>query len=336
MKKLFLILIAFCLIIGCSKNKDNCKIKLDFTAYAHNYIASSYCMTFIEGHLPYKTYLGFIDLSTNKIKKLNFENHGLYAPHELIPFLNQAICSSENVHSDTMKPKILIIDPLKNNTILKEFLLPPNNLVTFIKNPSWSQEAFVLLKVIDDYGEDQNKVILKKINLSEQSISKTIFDYNLKLNNALFLENSPILLLDTISPSGEFSLIIYDLKNNSQIKQIITEAPCIEIKQDLNSNKVYALMQSLSENNGKIYEISTDNIDIKPVAEIPGEVETMQLIENNLLVISKDLTRTQEQKKRWLHARNLFFIDLNNGTVKDKTNWTQRCGKFKNIQNLIK
>jgi hypothetical protein len=328
MKTLILIILLCSLIPGCSGNKENNKIKMDYEAYSHVYQDGLHAISFIQGNLPCKTYLEILDPSTKKRNKLNFTNQGLYGPHELIPSSNQAICSSKHVHNNTLKPKILIVDISKNNTILKEFLLPENNRTTFIKKPAWTHDVFVLLKTINDYNEDQYKIIFKKIDLEKQLLSNTIYEFNLKLNNALFINDYPILILDAVSSSGEYSLIFYDLENNKKLKEIETEAPCIELKQDINSKKIYALVQSLSDNLGKVFEIDIKELDKKLITEISGQVETMQLIGPTLLVTSKDLTRSQEQEKHWLHARNLFFVNPDAGKIEDIINWSQRCGKF--------
>jgi hypothetical protein len=142
------------------------------------------------------------------------------------------------------------------------------------------------------------------------------------------LDDMPILVLDTCSAKMGAQLMLYDLKTMERIKEIPLEDNCVELKYAQASREIYALIQSAADNKGKIVKIDAVTLDKEVIAEVEGEVETLLPLDGVLYVIAKDISRSKEQKRSWLHPRNCYLIDSRKKALMGKINWTEREGKF--------
>jgi len=327
MKKYFNILLAciICLIFvsGCipAERSNIHKSKVSYNSSTYTLHTQNSTISFINDSFPNKTHLTIIDILTRNSKKYQFAGYIFLGAHEIITDLNQAVAGAIHIEKGAFKNKILIID-LNSSKIINEFLLPLNCYPMLIRKPKWSDSVFVLIQ-----HKEEQKTLLKNINLRDNTISDAEPIGNFFTKNALFMDDTPSLVLDIIL-DDKSQLVLYDINSKSITDRYPTAANFIELKESNENNGIYGPIQLAGDNKGRVVSFNLKDKIEKVLIELGGELDTALFVNDILYVIGKDLSRSSQQKKSWLHPRNIYLIDSQKSTPVDTLDWTQREGKL--------
>ncbi|MBI1882922.1 MAG: hypothetical protein HYS08_01785 [Chlamydiae bacterium] len=276
-------------------------------------------LSFISGSGVKKTYLTLIDTKTRDVKKYHFKNYSMDGPHEIICSKNQAVVSAYYVEGYVYQYQLLVID-LASGQIRHDFLLPKGCRVIAVKKPDVSEHVLVLLQK----GE---KALLKEIDLLNFSMSDSELIGRFSINSATFLERVSSIILD-VAKKDRRLLLIYDLNTKSVARSYSFKNELVDLKESMRAGFFYGLFQSPGDNKGEILEFNVAEKSYRSLIQLVGEMDTLLVLDKTLFVIGQDLDRAHEQKKYWLHPRDLFVIDSENSHITDTVDWSQRDGKF--------
>ena len=321
MKPSFLFFLLIFAALGCSKAPEGFeKFSIDAPARNFRYYAEAGKAAYLKGGGMRKTFFEIVDLRAHKKQALHIENYIIGNAAELLAG-GQALLSTNYTTPQIRQAHVLRIN-CANRKKTGDYLFPDEAPVQLIRQSEGGGKVYILMQT----QKSPEQIYMKTFDPQTQNFSDSEMLVSASLSRTLFLKSRPLLVLDA-AKMKTYTLLIYDLEKRAHVFDLETSSPSralIETK----DGRIFGLFESPGDTKSKLMELDLEKKELRLTAALDGTGETLLAVDRSFYIAVKDTERASEQKKYWLHPRNLMKVNIDTGMQDGKIDWTERAGEF--------